>query len=261
MSNLSALHAMAVATTVGDLGSEEATGMGANDSLAAPELDELLRAHHRDMLQPTEDEDVTRAARHIFDLLCDEARALQQGSPLEQDPPLVEPLRSLADLSVLRHSGLCEAIGSALASKLTRGCGCELLAGDAASSLRNMMVERIKAPFLLRALLADLSKAWVADPAAQSLFHILFLLKGFQALATYRVAHKLWTEGGVAHKSLALWLQSRASEVFGACPKPCEPPCCAPRVRRPTPTAAAGRALSGRPLPCAQASTYILRPA
>lgn len=42
--------------------------------------------------------------------------------------------------------------------------------------------------------------------------HVLMNLKGFQALQTYRVAHRLWLDG---RKEVANWLSNLASLVFG----------------------------------------------
>uniref|UniRef100_A0A7S2SRF1 serine O-acetyltransferase n=1 Tax=Rhizochromulina marina TaxID=1034831 RepID=A0A7S2SRF1_9STRA len=52
------------------------------------------------------------------------------------------------------------------------------------------------------------------DPAADGPLNALLNFKGFHALQTYRAAHILYHTPG--RQPLALWLQSRASQVFGA---------------------------------------------
>ena len=51
------------------------------------------------------------------------------------------------------------------------------------------------------------------DPAADGLLQPMLFFKGFHALATYRVAHSLWTDGGGASQGAALLLQSRCAEL------------------------------------------------
>ncbi|MCU6499299.1 serine O-acetyltransferase [Rugamonas sp. A1-17] len=58
---------------------------------------------------------------------------------------------------------------------------------------------------------ADLRAAASRDPAARSLSHPFLNHKGFHALQTHRVAHACWRGG---RQALALYLQSRCSEVF-----------------------------------------------
>lgn len=59
---------------------------------------------------------------------------------------------------------------------------------------------------------ADIRAITERDPAATRFSEPLLYFKGFHALQTHRVAHWLWSEG---RRELALFLQSRASEVFG----------------------------------------------
>ncbi len=49
------------------------------------------------------------------------------------------------------------------------------------------------------------------DPACFSILEPLLFFKGFLALSTYRVAHRLWLDG---RRWLALYLQSISSEAF-----------------------------------------------
>ena len=58
---------------------------------------------------------------------------------------------------------------------------------------------------------ADLMAVADRDPACQRLIEPLLYFKGFHAIQTHRLAHALWNDG---RKDFALYLQSRASEVF-----------------------------------------------
>ena len=59
---------------------------------------------------------------------------------------------------------------------------------------------------------ADLMAVLDRDPACQRLIEPLLYFKGFHALQTYRLAHALLKSG---RRDFALYLQSRASSVFG----------------------------------------------
>ena len=58
---------------------------------------------------------------------------------------------------------------------------------------------------------ADLAAVADRDPAALRLLEPLLYFKGFHAIQTHRFAHALWRAG---RRDLALYLQSRSSEVF-----------------------------------------------
>jgi serine O-acetyltransferase len=58
---------------------------------------------------------------------------------------------------------------------------------------------------------ADAMAVFDRDPACTRLIEPLLYFKGFQALQTYRLGHSLWKAG---RRDLALYLQSRSSEVF-----------------------------------------------
>lgn len=58
---------------------------------------------------------------------------------------------------------------------------------------------------------ADVTAVVDRDPACDRAIEPLLYFKGFQALQTYRMAHRLWQMG---RKDFALYLQSRASVVF-----------------------------------------------
>jgi len=108
--------------------------------------------------------------------------------------------------SILKKSSLAEAISSKLARKL------------ASASMTSEVLE----PILTKALLdipqivnsatADLLAIEERDPACHHLINPLLFYKGFHAISTYRIAHQFWKAD---RHSLALYLQSLASEAFG----------------------------------------------
>jgi serine O-acetyltransferase len=58
---------------------------------------------------------------------------------------------------------------------------------------------------------ADILATLDRDPACTRLVEPVLYFKGFHAIATHRLAHVLWNSG---RQDLALYLQSRSSEVF-----------------------------------------------
>ena len=59
---------------------------------------------------------------------------------------------------------------------------------------------------------ADIVATYDRDPACHRHIEPLLYFKGFQAVQTYRMAHRLWHLG---REDFALYLQSQASQVFG----------------------------------------------
>lgn len=114
-------------------------------------------------------------------------------------------LRVLLEDVVLSRPDLASALATRLARKLaredmTRDELYPLLAGIFASD-----------EFLVQSAARDLEANVERDPACDSPLQPLLFLKGFHALATYRVAHHLWSRD---RRELALYFQSIASEVF-----------------------------------------------
>jgi serine O-acetyltransferase len=66
-------------------------------------------------------------------------------------------------------------------------------------------------PAIARAMRKDAFAVVERDPAAGRLIDPMLFYKGFHAIETHRIAHWLWREG---RRDFALWLQSRASEIF-----------------------------------------------
>lgn len=66
-------------------------------------------------------------------------------------------------------------------------------------------------PSIVDAAVADVQAIVARDPAVSTFLPVLIHFKGFQALQVHRLAHYLWKNG---RKELALFMQSRTSEVF-----------------------------------------------
>ena len=115
-------------------------------------------------------------------------------------------LASYINASILSHDTLCQAMSYHLAEKL---------AGPEMSALQ---VRRIfergydGEPELVEAAEADMWAVLDRDPACRGLLQPFLFFKGFLALQTYRIAHRIWGQG---RETLAFHFQSRASELFG----------------------------------------------
>ncbi len=68
-------------------------------------------------------------------------------------------------------------------------------------------------PMIGEAFLADLAMVRERDPTCERLIEPLLYFKGYHAIETHRIAHRLWMRG---RPEIAFHLQSRASEVFQA---------------------------------------------
>ena len=66
-------------------------------------------------------------------------------------------------------------------------------------------------PSIVEAFRADILAVVERDPASGRLLEPFLFFKGFAAIETHRIAHRLWLEG---RRDFALYLQSRSSEVF-----------------------------------------------
>lgn len=114
-------------------------------------------------------------------------------------------LASLLNAVILSH----DRLGDALSYQLARKLGDQELR---AMSAREISEEAFDAdPTLVAAAEADLRAVFERDPACKGYVQPFLFFKGFLALQTHRVSHWLWTH---SRETLALYLQSRASEVF-----------------------------------------------
>jgi serine O-acetyltransferase len=124
-----------------------------------------------------------------------------------QDHAKNEPmLASFLYSVVLNHNTLEDALSFLLATKLespTLG----------ATSLRDLIDEAYRNDETIsNSIREDISAVCQRDPACQGYSSILLYYKGYHALQAYRAAHYYWNQN---RKSLASYLQSRISEVFG----------------------------------------------
>jgi serine O-acetyltransferase len=123
-----------------------------------------------------------------------------------QEAALAEPnLASLLNAVILSHHSLGDSLSYQLARKLSDQ---ELRAMSAREFCDAAFADE---PDLVRQAEEDLKAVFERDPACKSYVQPFLFFKGFQALQTYRVAHWLWRQG---RQTLALYLQSRSSEIF-----------------------------------------------
>jgi len=116
-------------------------------------------------------------------------------------------LASFLHATVLKHNTLEDALSFHLAGKL---------ADESLSSMliREVIDEAFQSDAEIGAAIrCDIKAVRERDPASDCYFVPMLYFKGFHALQSYRVAHWLWGQG---RKALALYLQSRMSEVFAA---------------------------------------------
>jgi serine O-acetyltransferase len=114
-------------------------------------------------------------------------------------------LRVLLEDVVLTRRDLASALTVRLARKLAR----EDMTREELMPLLSGILENDGQ--LVKAAARDLEAIVERDPACDSPLQPLLFFKGFLALATYRVAHHLWSRD---RRELALYFQSIASEVF-----------------------------------------------
>lgn len=110
------------------------------------------------------------------------------------------------NLLVLSQNSFISAVASILSSKLN---------SDALSSkdIKNFILDVYKnCDGLEESLLNDLIFFKRNDPACKYYSTPILFYKGYQGLATYRAANCLWKQ---ERHTMSLFLQNRASEVFG----------------------------------------------
>ena len=121
---------------------------------------------------------------------------------IEAEPSLSPYL----DLLILSQDSLISSIASVLASKLN---------SDALSSsnIKEFILDAyMSCENIENSLREDLIYFVKNDPACKYYSTPILFYKGYQGLATYRAAHCLWKND---RHTMALFLQNRASEVFG----------------------------------------------
>ena len=114
-------------------------------------------------------------------------------------------LSNLVVASILNHTSFESALIHRIAERLDHS--------DVSSDLiRQAMTEMIERyPEIGLASRADLAATYERDPACHRALEPLLYFKGYQAIQTHRFAHALHKSG---RRDFALYLQSRASQVF-----------------------------------------------
>lgn len=106
---------------------------------------------------------------------------------------------------VLNHKTIEDALSFILASKLGSST-------VPAVTLRDLIDEAFRSDQKIGvALRADIQAVVTRDPACRGSSQPLLYFKGYHAIQSYRAAHYYWQQD---RKPLALYLQSRMSEVF-----------------------------------------------
>ncbi len=136
------------------------------------------------------------SADHIWQQIVSEAELAAAAEPALADylRAAVLSLQSLEDSLAYR---LAEQLGSETVTfEQCRDLFCSVLAQD------QSIGEKVR---------RDLAAHVERDPACDQYLMPLLYFKGFHALQTHRIAHRLWLDG---RQSAALYLQNRVSEVF-----------------------------------------------
>jgi len=114
-------------------------------------------------------------------------------------------MASLALMTVLNHDSFESALAFRLAARIDHGD----LPGDLIrQSFEDVLISN---PEIGAAARTDLSATLERDPACHRALEPLLYFKGYHAIQTHRFAHALWNVG---RKDLALYLQSRSSQIF-----------------------------------------------
>lgn len=134
---------------------------------------------------------------NIWSLIKDEVKLRKTAEP---------SLSPYLNLLVLSQDSLISSIASIISSKLN---------SDALSSkdIKNFILDVYKnCDGIAEALEKDLVFFKKNDPACKYYSTPILFYKGFQGLASYRAANCLWKND---RHTMALFIQNRASEVFG----------------------------------------------
>ena len=144
------------------------------------------------------DAEIAQCATRIFARLHSEASQL-----------LRSPLTAAIAKQVIRYESLPTALAALLAAKI---CPVDQ---SSEAALRATMISALDSSSSLRHIVCDLAKMVAVDPAVETLLQPFLFFKGFHAVSVHRVANLLWRTGGSVERAAALFLQSRASELFG----------------------------------------------
>jgi len=150
------------------------------------------------MSNPTRNQIAASLALHdpVWRQLREEAEAMVAAEPA---------LSSFVYETVLNHERLEEAVVHRLGDRLGRDI-------VSASLIRQTYLEALMdEPELGEIIRVDIVSVFDRDPACNRFLEPVLYFKGFHALQTHRLANWLWRRG---RNDFALYLQSRASEVF-----------------------------------------------
>ncbi len=114
-------------------------------------------------------------------------------------------LGNLVLANVLNHESFEDALAHRLASRLDHeDVSADMIRQTFAETLRDH-------PEIGAIARADLAATLERDPACHRAVEPLLYFKGYQAIQTHRFAHAMYRDG---RRDFALYLQSRASQVF-----------------------------------------------
>ncbi len=102
-----------------------------------------------------------------------------------------------------------ESFGQAIARRIAARLGAPAVPAEMLADAYHRAI--VAEPSLVLAFRADLTAIVERDPACVRLLEPFLHFKGFHAIEAHRLAHWLWRNG---RRELALYLQSRSSEVF-----------------------------------------------
>ncbi len=168
--------------------------------MASPESKNSLRATLEQLKLAREGGAPLMDSQILADILWIKLRAEAQEALA--NAPMLAPL--LAD-SILNRRSFEAAIFHRIATRLKNdvvGLGVIVDAFYRATEAE---------PGLIGALRADIAAVVERDPATERFIEPFLYFKGFHALQTHRLAHRMWLNG---ERDFALYLQSRSSDVF-----------------------------------------------
>jgi serine O-acetyltransferase len=136
-------------------------------------------------------------ATKVWDKLTEEAKLTIQREPL---------LASYVYACILNHKSLPSALSFLLANKISD----KVMPAIAVRELFDNAFA--SSPEIIQHAASDIKAVFERDAAINTYLPVILYLKGFQAIQVHRLAHFLWSTD---RRDLALFIQSRNSEVFG----------------------------------------------
>jgi serine O-acetyltransferase len=137
---------------------------------------------------PTHDK--AQLVDRVWEIVLQEANAAMHAAA-----PSHLATRRLLQLHLLSHGSLVDAVVSRLAARLGRSSDAN---ETSITSVCNAVLSDPETRLELGAIMAeDLFAFYERDPACQRLIDAVLYFKGFHAIQAHRLAHYLWTEGGI----------------------------------------------------------------